>query len=273
MAGDLTDDLGIPGRDDQFGYGLVNAHKAVLQAQQLANGQGSDPGPVLSIAPRTLNFGAFVNDQSFSLRNVGTGDITIGVITPSDAWITVTSPGSADGLGEYQISVSRNNLSDGAYQGNVHIASDTNPVNVTVIMQVSNLNLTANAGLMYVIVVAEDNVTTLPPTLVLAIDGEYPYSIPNIPVGQYRIFAGTDADDDSVLCDSGESCGAYPTLNGQTILPINGDLDNIDFESVHRVTLTGTSILGNSRSNSTLDGGIVIQKPQPLPSPARRPGL
>ena len=36
--GRITDDLGEDGRDDDFGYGLINAHKAVITAQQLVNG-------------------------------------------------------------------------------------------------------------------------------------------------------------------------------------------------------------------------------------------
>jgi serine protease len=42
-AGALTDDLGEPGRDPNYGHGLINAQKAVLEALAMASGGGTDP--------------------------------------------------------------------------------------------------------------------------------------------------------------------------------------------------------------------------------------
>ena len=49
--GRITDDLGEEGRDDDFGYGLINANKAVITAQQLANGTLAPLPPGLSSPP------------------------------------------------------------------------------------------------------------------------------------------------------------------------------------------------------------------------------
>ena len=54
-SGALTDDLGAPGKDDQFGYGLINASKAVAAA-----GGGPGPGSFQTIDPSLLNFGVNV---------------------------------------------------------------------------------------------------------------------------------------------------------------------------------------------------------------------
>jgi serine protease len=54
-SGALTDDLGAPGKDDQFGYGLINASKAVAAA-----GGGSGSGSTQTIDPRLLNWGVNV---------------------------------------------------------------------------------------------------------------------------------------------------------------------------------------------------------------------
>jgi serine protease len=55
-SGALTDDLGAPGKDDQFGYGLINASKAVAAA-----GGGSVPsGSFQVIDPTLQNFGVNV---------------------------------------------------------------------------------------------------------------------------------------------------------------------------------------------------------------------
>ncbi len=55
-SGALTDDLGAPGKDDEFGYGLINASKAVAAA-----GGGSVPsGSFQVIDPTLQNFGVNV---------------------------------------------------------------------------------------------------------------------------------------------------------------------------------------------------------------------
>ncbi|MDS4029561.1 MAG: S8 family peptidase [Candidatus Contendobacter sp.] len=54
-SGALTDDLGTPGKDDQFGYGLINASKAVAAA-----GGGSGSGSFQTIDPSLQNFGVNV---------------------------------------------------------------------------------------------------------------------------------------------------------------------------------------------------------------------
>lgn len=51
-SGALTDDLGAPGKDDQFGYGLVNASKAVAAASG-----GSGSVSFQAIDPGLLNWG------------------------------------------------------------------------------------------------------------------------------------------------------------------------------------------------------------------------
>ena len=112
-------------------------------------------------------------------------------------------------------------------------------------MQVTSASFSADAGLFYVILVDEENDTVLPAVLVSASDGVYPYTIADVPPGQYRVFAGTDADDDEFLCDAGESCGAYPTLDAPTLLSINDNTQGLDFESVFRVNLS------NNRINTT----------------------
>ena len=54
-SGALTDDLGAAGKDDQFGYGLINASKAVAAA-----GGGSSSGSFQVINSSLLNFGVNV---------------------------------------------------------------------------------------------------------------------------------------------------------------------------------------------------------------------
>ena len=56
--------------------------------------------------------------------------------------------------------------------------------------------------------------------------------------GNMARIAGSDADDDAILCDAGEACGAYPTLDSPEFIAINDDLAGLDFESNFRINLT-----------------------------------
>ena len=122
--GDLTDDLGARGRDDDFGWGLINAAKAVRTAAQLASGQSSDPGPILSASTAVVDFGAFQQELALNLRNIGTGSLMITQISSTEPWLEVQPPATADGLGNYTLRVDRTGLADGAYEAPLLWLSD-----------------------------------------------------------------------------------------------------------------------------------------------------
>ncbi len=256
--GDLTDDLGAAGRDDQFGHGLLNAQKAVLTAELLASGTGSDPGPVLTASTTTLNFGAFVDELTLTIRNIGTGTPTIDQVTASEPWVSAVAPGSADGLGDYTVRIDRTGLPDGAYQANLTFTSAANDVTVSLIMQVSSVSFEADAGLFYVILVDENGNSVLPAVLVNASGGAYAYEITDVPAGTYRLFAGTDTDDDELLCDSGEACGAYPTLDSPQFVTIEANATTLDFESVYRLSLSQSAAAAEAPEE---DRSVPLRKP------------
>ena len=77
-SGKITDDLGLPGRDNQFGYGLLNAHKAVLAAIELNGGVVPEPAsPLLMVNPTALNFGLGQSVLTLSFSNSGGGELQI----------------------------------------------------------------------------------------------------------------------------------------------------------------------------------------------------
>ena len=262
LAGDLTDDLGAAGRDDQFGAGLINAQKALVTATALATGTGSDPGPVLSASASSLNFGAFSVRQSWTLQNIGSGSIAINSVTADQPWLSVSPTSTTpDGLGTYDLLVDRTGLADGTYTAIATADSDANDVTVRVVMQVSSANPDTNAGLHFVIVVDENGNSTVPADVVSISSGVYNYRIDNVPFGNYEIFGGTDSDDDNFLCDAGEACGAYQTLDSPLQVTVNGDLTGLDFISTFRTNLSALST--NSSGNARAPGdGIAFDKPQ-----------
>ena len=126
-------------------------------------------------------------------------------------------------------------------------------------MQVSQQNVSADAGLFYIILV-DVNGDTQEQELVTANQGEYAFTFDSVSSGQYRLFAGSDADDDAILCDGGEACGAYPPLDSPEFIAINDDLTGLDFESNFRINLTSNSQADTQTGSSALPTVLRIIK-------------
>jgi serine protease len=266
LAGDLTVDLGAPGRDDRFGYGLINAQKAVLTALSLANGQGSDPGPVLSASSSRLNFGPFGTALDLTLSNVGSGSLVVASLTPTEPWLTV-DPTDTDGagLGSYRLQVDRSGLGDGTYTADLAVDTDANDLTVGIVMQVSSINFQADAGLHYIIAVDDNGDSAGPAAIVSVANGRYRFQLDDIPFGQYRLFGGTDSDDDNFLCDAGEACGAFRTLDSPDQISVNGDLTDLDFVSTFRLNLANLNVRPNGDADAP--AGIAFDKPEQTKQP------
>ncbi len=122
------------------------------------------------------------------------------------------------------------------------MTSTANPIDISVVMQKFTVSPSANAGLHYVLLI--DMVTDLVANsaVVSAVDGEYDYTFNNVGAGQYWIYAGSDSDNDALICDPGEACGAFRTLDAPEVLNINGDRANLDFISGFPVNLFNSSV-------------------------------
>ena len=110
--------------------------------------------------------------------------------------------------------------------------------------------------------VDSDGNSDLPAAVVSVTDGEYHFRLSNAPFGQYRVFAGTDADDDNLLCDDGEACGAYRTLDSPVTISVNGDITGIDFSSTFRSSLSSINgALGTPSGTLRTEQAIVFRRP------------
>jgi serine protease len=274
-SGDLTDDLGPVDRDDQFGYGLINAQKAVLTALSLAGGAGADPGPVLGSSLSSVNLGVLAGSQVVRLSNLGTGSIELlpANITTSEVWLSVLAAAiDGNGLGDYQLRVDRGALAEGSHNATATFTPTdpgTNAVTVSVTLQVPGANPQADAGLFYVIAVREDGSSEGSAAVVAASNGEYSWALNDLPAGSYRIVAGTDMDDDNFLCDAGESCGAFRTLDAAERILVDPAMDpeitGIDFVSEFRAVITtqSTSASGTEQTGTEQTGqdGFAFSRP------------
>jgi serine protease len=248
QSGALTDDIGPPGRDDEFGWGLVNARKAVMAARQLATGTG-ETVPLLSASPNVFNLGAFESEFEVMVRNVGGGTPTLTEVRPLQPWISVSAAGVDErGLGRYRVRIDRDLLPDeGTYFGTVVFRSTANDVSVSVVLQTTDIDFAADAGVHYVVLVDAADNRSVAATAVRARDGEYAYRITGVPAGRYRLFAGTDLDNDGFICDRAEACGAYRTFDRPEVITVNRSLQNLDFVSGFRSHLVSPAAEGRER--------------------------
>jgi len=234
--GDLTQDIGSPGRDDLYGYGMMDAAKAVNAAIIAGGGSVTPPNPAqLSVSPTSIGFGVSLNSQILSISNGGGDTLTITGLTPSASWLRI-SPLTVDSnnVGSYSVSVVRSGLTDNIYNGSIRIDSNVGSVNVSVSMQVLSMAIAVNAGPQVIELVNNNNGQLADKLIVNAINGQYAYIFPSVSLGEYRIRSSSDLDNDGKLCELGESCGAYPLLDSSissTILVdgINTNLNNLDF--------------------------------------------
>jgi serine protease len=231
-AGSITTDLGAAGRDDIFGNGLIDALKAVQQAQLLENG-GTLPGqPALIVAtPSQLVMGQ-TSSALLKLKNEGDDPASITSVVDNAAWLTVTAA-TVDGnnLGDYLVTVDRTGLSDSSYLGTITFNLSTGgSLKVQVSMTVGLVDTIGDPGSIYLLLLdPDDNVVNQ----VSAVDngnGVFSYTFNSVAAGNYKIVGGSDIDNDAYICQLAEACGGYPTISDlSTIEVTDSNVTGLDF--------------------------------------------
>jgi serine protease len=238
--GALSDDIGEPGRDNLYGYGIINARKAVDAALAEA-GTVSGSEPRLGASSSALNFGSAGTVLEVVLSNSGSGSLDNVQLSTTETWIDISALSIDEtGLGRYSVRVSRETLSPGVYEGRLRASSSANTLDIRVLAAVSDA-VESSLGQIYLLLYdpASDNVVAQ--TLVEVDNGGYRYQLPEAPAGDYQIFAGTDLDNDLVICDPGEACGTYLTIEQPLTISINEDRDDLDFPIEYLVAFPGAA--------------------------------
>ncbi|QQD20285.1 S8 family serine peptidase [Oceanospirillaceae bacterium ASx5O] len=256
-------------RDNQLGYGQIDAYKAVAEARRLAAGGTTPALPAIVQSDKTqLFFASTVSEQSFVLSNVGDNDVANLQITDSSSWLTITpSAGVSDGLGTYTASVNRTGLIDGEYTGTIRVTyEDSTAAGVTKTLQLSvtmQVGTVISAGVMtqqYVLLEDADCVTEDCVLQTVFADSSTGYFVFNgVEPGNYRLYAGSDIDVDGLICGAGETCGAYPSLGAEQIIRIT------DRNVTGRDFLLNLNGAGGVASSGTLQ----IQNLQPAGQPGK----
>jgi serine protease len=215
QGGSITEDLGDEGRDDVYGYGLIDAVRALQEAARLAG--GGDLPSLLTVSPSLLVFEPGVSELTLEVAQVGADPLTVRDISAIDEWIVEVTELDVDqaGLGTYRVAVDRTALPDGAYLSTLtFLASNGESSGVTVSMRVGAESGPGDTGLVFVALLDASR----PDEIREIVDagagqGVYEYSFPELDAGIYFLAAGTDNDNDGEFCDEGEACGAYATFS------------------------------------------------------------
>jgi serine protease len=219
---ETAQDLGLPGRDNDFGHGLVDAYAALVRAGAVP----PPPTPTLGISPAVLSFGSAETTLDAAISNVGGGTLHVQAPVVEDAasapWLTAQLVGPGDATKDaaaLRVTVDRGGLGSGAYLARVTVPSDGGSVVVQVVMTVvlapppvPDIDIHVQA-----VDVASGGValeTVVNPRTGLS------FLFGALSVGRYRFFASTDVDRDGVLCEEGEYCGAFPLLSDPAIVDL-----------------------------------------------------
>jgi serine protease len=233
-AGALTDDVGAPGRDNQFGFGLINALKAVQAA-------GGAPAalPSLQVSPSTLDFGTTLTDIVITFRRVnGSTDTPTtyrrGSINPLAVRVFLpTVPNPPAGPFNFTVRIDRALLAPSETVVRVEFNTQAGavvPFDVVVAARPVIAVSQRGVGPLYVLAInADDTTQAVAGTTAQSTSASYAYSITNVNVPRVVIAAGTDLDNDGFICGPAEPCSAYPTLGSPSVLELTANRSKVDF--------------------------------------------
>ena len=245
QTGAIVDDLGAAGRDAVFGYGLVNARKAIDAALASRGGGPTPPPPPAAgrteAQPSTISLGSIRTEADLVLSHVGSSTEAVVSVTTDSPVISVTpkAAGSVDpasGLGTYRVQANRAAMAEGT-SAFPNIVIQLSPARI-VTVQVAIERRTAAAGQgslgpIYLLVLdaADPARPVVADTAVGApVNGRYAYTVTVPGTASISIIAGSDINNNGGICSAGEACGAYPMLAADLeVLQPTGNLTGIDF--------------------------------------------
>lgn len=237
-SGALTNDLGPAGRDSFFGYGLIDALKAVLAAAATTGG-AITVLPTLELTPAVLDFGSTMTELSITIRRVNNStDTPIQYVSSAlnPAAITISAPpggNPANGPYTFLVQLNRTLLAPGENFIRVEIISQQNrrlPFDVSVAPRPVPPVPNRGVGTVYVIAVDVDQIRNAGQADVVSTSPAYDYTINAITAARVAIVAGTDTDNDGYICGGSEPCGMYPVWGADpTVLDMNGNKTAINF--------------------------------------------
>lgn len=251
MAGDLTrQDCGrdLCPKNSELGWGLLDAGKSTLAASTAVVPNLLQASPAIvslsSEGPTTATVRLTVYGSSVD-------DVTIESVSVNASWIKLDSVPAVNSRGK-EFAVTLSLLPEELEAGVsarapvvVEYRSDKfRRLEIPVVGQRVTDQQARDAGRHFVLLVDPepegDLYTTVAQTSTVAENGQYRFSflpddgvepkkLNEVPPGQYILVAGTDLDNDGLICHVGEACAEYPVagLREKITVPENGSVTNV----------------------------------------------
>ncbi|MBW0146965.1 S8 family serine peptidase [Marinobacter arenosus] len=230
MAGELTvAPCGSPPcpKSNELGYGLLDAGKATSAALS------SPITDLLTASPAIVSLSSEGSLSATVLLEVYGNDaqpVTIEAISEPPAWLTIEPLTESSGT-RFDLGMSLNldalepGISERATLEVTYTGSETRTLTIPVVGQQVTDQQARDAGRHFVLLVDPEPeggfYTTVAQTNVVAENGRYrfafvpddgqePKQLNEVPPGNYILVAGTDLDNDALICHAGEACAEYP---------------------------------------------------------------
>lgn len=234
--GRLTQDLGVAGRDDRYGFGEIDARKAVDEALALVGDSTTLAQGVVTARPASLDLGSFHNTIRLDLANsVASGESVVSLTTNSPA-IQLLAGDNVDArtqLGSYTLTVDRTSLPIGRSHLSLNVTTSLGhglvvPVNVTK-LATTNGKL-GNYGLLHITLTSNNGPTNLW-QCIAPVDGKYSWKFTGVPGGEINVIAITRLGWDINGCQMGTGMSFGASMgNVGAVLPdiVSRDRDDYD---------------------------------------------
>ena len=255
--GALTDDLGAAGRDPRFGWGLINARKAVDAALASVGTPPPSSGGQVVASPTALDVGSFQSSATLTLQASSSTAERVVSVTSDHPAVTVqaTSLDPTTGLGTYTLTIDRSRYATaGTHYPKLTVTlspARSFTVQLTVVKTASgSAAATANFGPVYVLLIDPDTGNVVNDVQATWSGGRYTWHFDGWTLPRLQVLAGGDLDNDGYICQRGEPCGAYPLLssNGDaSVITLAGPRSDLNFEVA---PLSGMSPQGLSAGNA-----------------------
>ncbi len=255
-------DLGTPGWDVNFGWGLLNACGAVVKGRQI-DGVAVSGTSSLTVSSKDISFGPIGTTDTIIIGS-GCGGAPVAFTatkSSNSAWLKPTlSTGTTPAT--LKLDVDRTSLAQGDYTATVSLASSAGNQTINVTMKVGPTSSTSGADDLTNLRkqiesflsgggnTGFDNTVDIGEVIILLIDSStgkakyytktdmtanYNFQFGGISSGSYYILAGVDQNLDGNICVSGESepCFSYPNLANPQVFTIDTNTHQTDIALVY----------------------------------------
>ncbi len=258
--GALTDDLGPAGRDIDYGFGLINARKAVDAALGAAGSPPSPPAGAVIASPSSIDFGSLQTAATLELTKSGvTSEQVVSITADSPALTVAAVAGAVDAaskLGRYTVTVDRAALAGtGSFFPKLTVTL-TPARSFTVQLSVTKADAAGAAGgdsgPVYVLLIDPDKDEVVATVLATRNASGYSWTSSGYTRSRVAVVAGGDLDNDDVICQRGEPCGAFPVLDpsgNAAPIDLSGDRNDLNFRVAPLSGISAQSL--GSRTGTT----------------------